>query len=131
MGRHRPLHSSTMAEHSRQFEGEGHSKIYAQYRPLPPESLVWQILKNLYEAGIRTSGPALDVGCGSGQFTRLLPPHFSRVIATDVSKAQLDQAMISLRDLTNVEIKIGAGERLEAEDASLHLVSTCQALHWF
>ena len=48
-----------------------------------------------------------------------------------MSKAQLDQARISLRDLTNVEIKIGAGERLEAEDASLHLVSTCQALHWF
>ena len=64
---HRQIHSSRMAGCSRQFEGEGHSKIYAQYRPLPPESLVWQILKNLYEAGIRTSGPALDVGCGSGR----------------------------------------------------------------
>ena len=64
---HRLIHSSRMAGCSRQFEGEGHSKIYAQYRPLPPESLVWQILKNLYEAGIRTSGPALDVGCGSGR----------------------------------------------------------------
>ena len=60
------IHTSKMAGLSRQFEDEGHSKIYAQYRPLPPKSLVWQILKNLYEAGIRTSGSALDVGCGSG-----------------------------------------------------------------
>ena len=43
----------------------------------------------------------------------------------------MDQARIALREHNNVEIKIGGGERLEVEDASLHLVSTCQALHWF
>ena len=48
-----------------------------------------------------------------------------------MSKAQVDQARIALREHNNVEIKIGGGERLDAEDASLHLVSTCQALHWF
>ena len=48
-----------------------------------------------------------------------------------MSKAQVDQARIALREHNNVEIKIGGGERLEVEDASLHLVSTCQALHWF
>ena len=52
------------------------------------------------------------------------------MIATDVSQAQVDQARTALREHTNVEIKIGGGERLEVEDASLHLVSTCQALHW-
>ena len=36
---------------------------------------------------------ALDVGCGSGQFTRLLTAHFSRVLATDVSRAQVDQVV--------------------------------------
>ena len=47
-----------------------------------------------------------------------------------MSKAQVDQARIALREHNNVEIKIGGGERLEVEDASIHLVSTCQALHW-
>ena len=47
-----------------------------------------------------------------------------------MSKAQVDQARLALREHNNVEIKIGGGERLEVEDASIHLVSTCQALHW-
>ena len=42
----------------------------------------------------------------------------------------MDQARLALREHNNVEIKIGGGERLEVEDASIHLVSTCQALHW-
>ena len=52
------------------------------------------------------------------------------MIATDVSQAQVDQARAVLGELSNVEIRIGGGERLDVEDASLHLVSTCQALHW-
>ena len=40
-----PIHSSRMAGNSRQFKDEGHSKIYAQYRLLPPESLVWQDIR--------------------------------------------------------------------------------------
>ena len=42
----------------------------------------------------------------------------------------MDQARIALREHNNVEVEIGSGERLDVEDASLHLVSTCQALHW-
>ena len=52
------------------------------------------------------------------------------MIATDVSQAQVDQARAALGELSNVEIRIGGGESLDVEDASLHLVSTCQALHW-
>merc|ERR1712032_315533 len=34
---------------------------------------------------------ATDLGCGSGQFTRLLAPLCSRVVASDVSKAMLEE----------------------------------------
>merc|ERR1719500_639589 len=37
---------------------------------------------------------AADLGCGSGQFTRLLAPHCSRVVASDVSKAMLEEVTI-------------------------------------
>lgn len=38
---------------------------------------------------------ALDVGCGSGQGTILLAPHFIQVVGTDVSPAMLAFAMAS------------------------------------
>lgn len=33
---------------------------------------------------------AVDVGCGSGQGTLLLAPHFTCVVGTDISPAQLE-----------------------------------------
>lgn len=36
---------------------------------------------------------AVDVGCGSGQGTLLLAPHFTQVIGTDISPAQLEVAL--------------------------------------
>ena len=34
----------------------------------------------------------LDFGCGSGQCTDLLAPHFKRILATDISIAQIEMA---------------------------------------
>ena len=123
---------------TRQFEGTTHSQIYAQFRPLAPATILDHLLAWRDEGGGGGGGGgeggladrfALDVGCGSGQFTRLLLPHFSRVLATDVSKAQVEQAR---RELTanNVDVRLGTGEQLEVEDSCLDLVSICQALHW-
>lgn len=36
---------------------------------------------------------AVDVGCGSGQGTVLLAQHFGSVVGTDVSAAQLEEAV--------------------------------------
>ena len=92
-----------MSSSTRQFEEVSHSQIYAKYRPVPPPSLMEQIIafsgeqKGEKEAKEkkeeRRERVALDVGCGSGQFTRLLTAHFSRVLATDVSRAQVDQVV--------------------------------------
>ena len=35
---------------------------------------------------------ALDAGCGSGQCTDLLAPHFEKILATDISAAQIEAA---------------------------------------
>ena len=91
-----------MSSSTRQFEEVSHSQIYAKYRPVPPPSLMEQIIafsgeqkeqKEEKEKEERRERVALDVGCGSGQLTRLLTPHFSRVLATDVSRAQVDQVV--------------------------------------
>ena len=49
----------------------------------------------------------------SGQFTVLLAPHFSRVVATDVSEAQVEQARTKLAGLDNVELAVGSGEMIQ------------------
>ena len=102
---------------TRQFEGKTHSQIYAKYRPVAPASILDHILAWREEegGGGPGDGTALDVGCGSGQFTQLLLPHFSRVLATDVSQAQVDQASGELT-ASNVEVSLGSGEQLEVGD---------------
>ena len=52
----------------RQFEGCGHTALYARYRPRPPPSLVRSILQ-LLDGGPAPRCLALDVGCGSGEQT--------------------------------------------------------------
>lgn len=36
---------------------------------------------------------AVDVGCGSGQGTVLLAKHFTSVVGTDISPAQMEMAL--------------------------------------
>jgi SAM-dependent methyltransferase len=51
------------------------------------------ILKNIINNGNNSfRGSLLDLGCGSGRFTLLFAPKFSRVIGVDISKHLIDQA---------------------------------------
>ena len=73
---------------SRQFEAQDHAKTYMESRPPPPKDLLEKIIdfvgpnKNL----------ALDIGCGSGQATFMISPHFQKVIGMDISPEQLKWA---------------------------------------
>jgi len=49
---------------------------------------------------------AVDVGCGSGQGTLLLAPHFTRVVGTDISPAQLEMAKKYV-NIPNVSYRYG------------------------
>ena len=80
------------------FEGDEHSKIYALYRPTPPISLIEEILEKVPQKGL-----ALDVGCGTGQNTRILAPYFGKVLGLDISETQIKIA--NENPLENVEFK--------------------------
>ena len=72
------------------FEESEHAKVYSIFRPNPPKSLIETIIS--YSEKKAPLELALDVGCGSGQSTRILAPYAKRVIGSDISKSQIDEA---------------------------------------
>lgn len=69
---------------------------------------------------------AWDCATGSGQAAHGLAPWFRRVVATDVSAAQLEHA----RPEGNVEYRQAAAEASGLDPGSVDLVTVAAALHW-
>lgn len=96
--------------------------LYAAYRPLYPAEL-FEFLASL-PARHRL---ALDCGTGNGQAALGLAAHFDRVIATDPSAGQLNNA--PQRD--KIEYRVAPAEASGLPARSVDLVTAAQALHWF
>ena len=98
------------------------STHYACFRPTYPEALfVW------LAATVPARELAWDCAAGSGQATLDLARHFTRVIATDASRAQIDTAP----RCPNVEYRITPAEASGLPAATADLITVAQALHWF
>jgi SAM-dependent methyltransferase len=95
---------------------------YAAHRPRYPESLV-DFLADLAPG----HDLVLDAGCGTGQLSTLLTRRFRRVIATDASACQIEEAEQDPR----VEYRIAPAEHSSLEDRSADLITVAQAAHWF
>ena len=98
------------------------SAAYAEYRPRYPEGLF---------AWLADVAPACtvawDAGTGTGQAAVALAAHFDKVIATDASATQLENAPRHPR----VEYRQAvAGHSMLAAN-SVDLATVAQALHWF
>src|SRR3954454_952216 len=95
---------------------------YAAYRPTYPPELV-----DYLASVCPTSNLALDCGCGTGQLAVLLADRFKRVIATDASAQQIENAEPRER----VTYRVAPAERSGLPDASADLIVAAQAAHWF
>src|SRR2546427_6799557 len=94
---------------------------YAAYRPHYPDALF------AYLASLPPRRDlAWDCACGNGQATLGLATHFTRVIGTDASPAQLEFATPHPR----IEYRVGLAERSGLSQGSTDLVTVAQALHW-
>lgn len=100
----------------------GHSDLYLKARPHYPDALFAWIAD---EAPSRAC--VWDAGCGNGQASVALAQHFERVVATDPSAQQLDNAIADPR----VEYRNEAAERTSIAGHSVDAVTVAQALHWF
>lgn len=100
----------------------GHASDYARYRPQYPAAMF---------ARLASFAPARelawDCATGNGQAAVALAPHFARVIATDASAQQIENAQPNER----VEYRVAPAESSGLEADTVDLISVAQALHWF
>ncbi|WP_347455785.1 class I SAM-dependent methyltransferase [Acinetobacter thermotolerans] len=97
------------------------SQEYALFRPHYPE-ILGKILAELAPS----TQLALDVGCGSGQFSEVLAIDFDQVIAIDGSNEQLAQA----KPHPKIQYRQARAEEIPLADQSADLIAVAQAAHW-
>jgi SAM-dependent methyltransferase len=95
---------------------------YAKFRPRYPRDLF------RYLATVAQGHQlAWDCATGNGQAAIALAKVFDRVIATDGSEKQIENAEPNGR----VEYRVAPAEESGIESATVDLVTVAQALHWF
>ena len=95
---------------------------YARHRPHYPEPLFEYIAEN---SAARTM--AWDCATGNGQAARGLLRYFDRVIATDASAEQIENAEKN----AGIEYRVAAAEKSGLASHSVDTITVAQALHWF
>ena len=96
--------------------------LYAQYRPDYPPDLFEYIV-----SFISNKNTAWDCGTGNGQSAIALSKYFKKVIATDISPKQIDNA----EKAHNIFYSIQPAEATNIKSNSVDLVTVAQAIHWF
>ncbi|XP_029386890.1 putative methyltransferase DDB_G0268948 [Echeneis naucrates] len=114
----------------RLFEGKEHASIYQKYRFPAPDEVKNIILQYLDEKKGQPHELAVDLGCGTGQNSRLLAPHFEEVVGIDISECQLEEAK-AVQGYPNVKYRKGTAEELPFADGSVDLLAAASAAHWF
>lgn len=112
------------------FQGLNHALLYSKFRPQPPAAIVEKIIDYLKCKLDPPFKLAVDLGCGSGQSTKILSPYFQNVIGLDISEAQIKYARED-RSAPNIEYRVSDGGNLQFPESSVDLATFSQSLHWF
>ncbi|MBV6643030.1 MAG: class I SAM-dependent methyltransferase [Cyclobacteriaceae bacterium] len=98
------------------------SEKYAQFRPHYPSEFFGYLNDITPHKEI-----AWDCGTGNGQVAFELAGSFDKVFATDISQAQIDQAL----EAKNIHYAVQPAEKSSFPDYFFDLIIVAQAIHWF
>ncbi|WP_262690088.1 class I SAM-dependent methyltransferase [Kordiimonas aestuarii] len=98
------------------------SAAYRENRPSYDINLV-----DILAAPVKGRDLAVDVGCGNGQFSRLLARRFDHVIAADGSASQIAESEAR----PNIDYRVATAETLDLKPECADLITVVQAAHWF
>ncbi len=98
------------------------SDKYAKYRPHYPDEL-FQFLNQQ----VANKHAAWDCGTGNGQIAGRLSETFEEVYATDISKAQIENAV----KRGNIFYSVQPAEKINFAENLFDLIIVGQAAHWF
>jgi ubiquinone/menaquinone biosynthesis C-methylase UbiE len=98
------------------------SDQYLLFRPTYPESL-YKFLATL----VSKRGCVWDCATGSGQAALTLTKYFDLVLATDINREQLDEAL----GHRSIHYLCCAAENTPIQSNTVDLITVAQALHWF
>ncbi len=96
---------------------------YNQYRPTYPQAAIAKILQGLNPTQI----VAADIGAGTGIGSRLLADQGVRVMAIEPITAMSNAATAHPK----IQFISGTAEQIPLATASVNLVTSFQAFHWF
>lgn len=99
-----------------------HSENYAQYRPIYPEELFYYLASSAKHHDL-----LWDCATGNGQAAVGLSAYFKQVVASDRSRAQIQEAP----PVANIQYEVWSAEQTQLADHSVDMVTVAQALHWF
>lgn len=99
-----------------------HSDQYAKYRPAYPSDLF-----DYLNALVPHKQAAWDCGTGNGQVAYTLAKTFDKVFATDISSAQIGNALRA----DNIQYSVQPAEKTDFGDGLFDLIVVAQAIHWF
>lgn len=98
------------------------ASLYAQYRPTYPNGLYEFIVQQVPDPK-----QAWDCATGNGQAAVELARYFEKVMATDISEKQLQQAIPNEK----ITYSISTAEQTPFPDNSFDCITVAQAYHWF
>ncbi|XP_066293393.1 putative methyltransferase DDB_G0268948 [Branchiostoma lanceolatum] len=112
------------------FSEADHAELYQKYRPKWSAEFAERVVTFVKEKKSSPLLHAVDIGCGSGQSSEILAPHFQHVLGIDVSEPQIALATANNK-LGNVKYRVGPAESIPVPDGSVDLVMCLEAVHWF
>jgi len=110
----------------------GEAQNYSKSRPDHSPDVVNISLEYLRENYKGKLSCAMDIGCGTGQSTEHLLPHFEKVYGCDPSQAMLDQANEIFKKHGNVSfVQANAEDLSQFQENSFQLVIASRCIHYF